>query len=531
MRASRGRPSGRQLLRQRAPGRVWDSRNKKIVRLIILFCVLAAGLFVWRYQVNGIRTRRGDSEVYYFVHGRIAREKSGLVYSDGELWYLESGCVDTEFTGFVSCESGVWYVSDGVAQTECTGLFYGTVVREFLDTPGTAMCQFLRFLSADLEQAPCTGWWYVQEGRVCFTDTIIRQTEGLLFVSQVSSSETAGGVSDAGGEEEEPAATAAQSDEADLAGGASEVVSWCYVENGLFDTAYVGIAENENGKFFVADGSVDFSVEGAWLQEGCTYILENGTVVGEITAESTHFIAHRGLSSEAPENTVRAFILAGEAGFWGCEADVRLTADSRFVILHNKTFYKMCGEKLYPGDLTTEEIESLTIIYGNNLEEYTDDPLASGICFLEDFLEVCLEYGMVPVIDIKEGSTEDAAADAERILLLYETTVTCIGDSEVVFLSFDLDLLILLRQIAKEDGNENVRLQYLSRDAGELDFSVYQEWGIALDLDYEYLEEDTIAAFHASGIEVDFWTPDDVLTVFALLQQGADYITTDCRYW
>ena len=485
-------------------GRKWGIRNKKIFRSIILLCVFAAGLFVWRFQVNGIRTRRGDSEVYYFVHGRIARGKSGLVYSDGELWYLEDGRVDTEFTGFVSCESGVWYVSDGMAQTECTGLFYGTVLREFLDAPGTAMCQFVRFLSADLEQALGKGWWYVQDGRVCFTETLVRQTSGL--------SPHAG-------------------DEDSAAGSGSEDVSWCYVENGLFNMAYVGIAENENGKFFVVDGSVDFSVEGDWLQEGCTYILENGTVVGEITVGSTHFIAHRGLSSEAPENTVRAFILAGEAGFWGCEADVRLTADSRFVILHNKTFNKMCGEKLYPGDLTTEEIEALTIVSGNNLEEYQDDPLAVSICFLEDFLEVCLEYGMVPVIDIKEGSTEDAAADAERIRLLYETTITCIGEQEVVFLSFDLDLLLLLRQIAAADGNESVRLQYLTRDAGELDFSVYQDWGIELDLDYEYLEEDTIAGFHASGIEVDLWTPDDVMTVFDLLQQGADYITTDCRFW
>lgn len=41
-------------------------------------------------------------------------------------------------------------------------------------------------------------------------------------------------------------------------------------------------------------------------------------VIGKITSNpssGTKFVAHRGLSSEAPENTVKAFELAGEAGF------------------------------------------------------------------------------------------------------------------------------------------------------------------------------------------------------------------------
>ena len=41
------------------------------------------------------------------------------------------------------------------------------------------------------------------------------------------------------------------------------------------------------------------------------------TVVTPITKNSAKFIAHRGLSVEAPENTIKAYELAGGAGFWG----------------------------------------------------------------------------------------------------------------------------------------------------------------------------------------------------------------------
>lgn len=46
-------------------------------------------------------------------------------------------------------------------------------------------------------------------------------------------------------------------------------------------------------------------------------------------------IAHRGFSSNAPENTIAAFDLAVEHGFTNIELDVQLTADNKLVILHD----------------------------------------------------------------------------------------------------------------------------------------------------------------------------------------------------
>ena len=48
-------------------------------------------------------------------------------------------------------------------------------------------------------------------------------------------------------------------------------------------------------------------------------------------------IAHRGASSEAPENTLAAFALAAELGADGIEFDVQPTFDNELIVLHDVT--------------------------------------------------------------------------------------------------------------------------------------------------------------------------------------------------
>ena len=48
-------------------------------------------------------------------------------------------------------------------------------------------------------------------------------------------------------------------------------------------------------------------------------------------------IAHRGASGRFPENTLRAFAAAIEAGAQMCELDVQLTRDGAVVVMHDDT--------------------------------------------------------------------------------------------------------------------------------------------------------------------------------------------------
>lgn len=76
--------------------------------------------------------------------------------------------------------------------------------------------------------------------------------------------------------------------------------------------------------------------------------------------------AHRGVSSEYPENTLAAFRAAVEEGYGLIECDPKFTKDEQFVILHDRTLNRTCrtpnGEKLPAevkiADLTLEEARS-----------------------------------------------------------------------------------------------------------------------------------------------------------------------------
>ncbi|HTQ07163.1 MAG TPA: glycerophosphodiester phosphodiesterase [Polyangiaceae bacterium] len=55
-------------------------------------------------------------------------------------------------------------------------------------------------------------------------------------------------------------------------------------------------------------------------------------------------LGHRGARHAAPENTLRAFELARTEGADGVELDVRLDADERVIVLHDRTLGRVSGE-------------------------------------------------------------------------------------------------------------------------------------------------------------------------------------------
>lgn len=99
------------------------------------------------------------------------------------------------------------------------------------------------------------------------------------------------------------------------------------------------------------------------------------------------FYAHRGLhdnETSAPENSMKAFRLAVEAGY-GIELDVQLTKDGIPVIFHDFTLERMCKVTGKVCDMTYEQLETLRLL---DTEE--------KIPTLEEFLYMA--DGKVPLI-------------------------------------------------------------------------------------------------------------------------------------
>ena len=76
-----------------------------------------------------------------------------------------------------------------------------------------------------------------------------------------------------------------------------------------------------------------------------------------------HLYAHRGLfdnESDAPENSMKAFKKAVDAGF-GIEMDVQLTKDDVAVVFHDGKLERMCGAEGKVCDYTFEELQQFSL--------------------------------------------------------------------------------------------------------------------------------------------------------------------------
>lgn len=137
----------------------------------------------------------------------------------------------------------------------------------------------------------------------------------------------------------------------------------------------------------------------------CSYQLK---VIKKFKKNDKLFIAHRGYSSVAPENSIPAFEAAAKKGFGAIECDIYETAkdkkgNRRFVIMHDSTLNRMCklgGKKVYQSKLTYDTIRTKYYIKnGANVNKYSKSQLR--IPTLEEYLSICKKYNVKPVIEIK----------------------------------------------------------------------------------------------------------------------------------
>lgn len=72
--------------------------------------------------------------------------------------------------------------------------------------------------------------------------------------------------------------------------------------------------------------------------------------------------AHRGASGDAPENTLRAFLLAEEQGADGIECDVRLCATGEVVVVHDEGLERLAGLPVPVRELPLAELRRRRIL-------------------------------------------------------------------------------------------------------------------------------------------------------------------------
>ena len=270
--------------------------------------------------------------------------------------------------------------------------------------------------------------------------------------------------------------------------------------------------------------------------------LEPGTAVIRVDAADGHstanikvevfrmeisnqkLIAHRGFSSQAPENSIPAFEKALESGFYGIECDIWKTLDGEFMVSHDGDLNRMFGYDFQIATLTTEQIKKYFMINGSNVDAYDNLTMPT----FEQYLGVMKKNKEVhPFVEIKEELND---ADLRKIVKQVKDAGLL---NETYFISMHQSNLLSLQRL---DGVNTSQLQYVY---GAEDFnkttsvtSSVISWCINNQIDLDTRQSLVTASdvyrLQTAGRQVNVWTVNTIEKAYDLVNKlHVDMITTE----
>lgn len=227
------------------------------------------------------------------------------------------------------------------------------------------------------------------------------------------------------------------------------------------------------------------------------------------------FMLHRGLQSEAPENSAPAFRLAGQRGAWAIETDVYETSDGHLICIHDDTVDRTTDGTGNVRDKTFAQIQALTIDTGANIQDYPNLKIPT----FEEYLSICKTYGCVAFIEIK-GVT--------NLQLLYDTVVDYGMLYNSVFTVWE-SLLNLVRAVDTDTIVPCMLNGYSSATSYDDILTTAEKYpNVMLGLQTGTPLTDTIIAeAHQSDITVGCWTVNDSEDAIDYFERGIDIVTTN----
>ena len=232
------------------------------------------------------------------------------------------------------------------------------------------------------------------------------------------------------------------------------------------------------------------------------------------TTDDVTLVAHRGMRSVAPENTVASFEAAGEHGYWGAECDIYRTKDGVWVVSHDTNTYRMMDKTAFVEKKTYDELKAMKVDNGVNIADYPD----LTICSLEEYLEICKKYNMTPVIELKGKNNTEHYNEVVDLVNEYKLSA--------VYISFHLENLQKIRALTLD------KTYYLVQEITEDDIKDARnilDCGIDFNGNKEKnFENGILQKCKDEGLDLGAWTINDPAVMKKLEDNGVTLITTDC---
>lgn len=225
-------------------------------------------------------------------------------------------------------------------------------------------------------------------------------------------------------------------------------------------------------------------------------------------------VGHRGCGIGV-ENTAEAFAKGAERGYAILETDVRVSADTAFILCHDTETNRLGGCDTV-ASATLAQLRATPLHQQRFGNEYR-----GSICTLGEYLAICNQYDVRPIIELK-WSTGINSNDCSLLGLLLDSIDAYGAGDKAILMTSMKPCLEKARQLRPA-----LELQFLCRAnwAENLDWA--DSLRIDMDIAHPWVDSATVAACHARGLKVNTWTVDRPSLADSLTAAGVDFITTN----
>ncbi len=229
-------------------------------------------------------------------------------------------------------------------------------------------------------------------------------------------------------------------------------------------------------------------------------------------------LAHRGLATDAPENTLLAFLHAVSIGVTHLETDVHASSDGVAMISHDPDLRRLTGRDVLVGELTAAELRAIDLGHGQNF------------CSLAEALDAFPDAKFN--IDIKDkaggragtiAAILKARADPRVLIGSFSTSRRRATVKGLPGVATSISMIPALFAVIVGEARPR-RAPALDRCVESMRCSCPRASSASRSP-----RRAPSAAFHAAGVEVHAWTINDPDEMRELLDAGIDGLVTRPR--
>ncbi len=225
-----------------------------------------------------------------------------------------------------------------------------------------------------------------------------------------------------------------------------------------------------------------------------------------------NLIAHRGFSAVAPENSAEAFRKAGEYKFFAAECDIQLSKDGVWIVNHNSDIKKMTNGEGEISQMTYEELMQYTVDGGHHVKDFPNQKLIT----LDEYLEICNEYNIIPQIEVKSGNNtclDKIITSLEKYEEMKKTAI---------IISFDAEILKKLQEL-----DNTISYWYLSHEISDEAIKICTDNNFTLGFNCKEYDARMLKKAQENNINLASWTVDSTKIYKELYDLGVRNFTTN----